>query len=183
VRGVSNLEVELVRANEGDAPVLARLFTLYFHDMSEFFGGMPDADGRFGVPSLEPWWREPERRAYRILAAPEGGDLRPAGFALVRRGSIVDGDPDVMDVAEFFVVRGARRRGVGQEAARQLFTQHPGRWDVRVFAGNRPALPFWRASTARAASRSVAESAWTSPDGRAWNVLRFSVDASTGGRA
>ena len=69
-----------------------------------------------------------------------------------------------MDVAEFFVVRGARRRGVGQRAARALFELFPGTWEVRVLRANERALAFWRSAVGSCAS--FAESSWTAPSGR-----------------
>jgi predicted acetyltransferase len=72
-------------------------------------------------------------------------DGRLAGFAIVDSGSRLSGDQGVFDMAEFFVARTARRRGVGAAAARALFDHFGGRWEVRQTAENLPALAFWRA--------------------------------------
>jgi predicted acetyltransferase len=50
-----------------------------------------------------------------------------------------------MSIAEFFVMRCYRRRGVGKEAARLAFALHRGRWEVRETKHNYPAQRFWRA--------------------------------------
>ena len=52
-------------------------------------------------------------------------------------------DPDVFDLAEFFVLRSARRSGVGARAAQLLWDRLPGRWIVRVAEATRGGLPFW----------------------------------------
>jgi len=83
----------------------------------------------------------------------------------------VSGDPRVMDMTEFFVVRGARRRGVGRSAACQLFALFPGAWEVRVMKVNERALAFWRASVGSVAAFDMGD--WTGPSGRAFHVLRF----------
>ena len=50
----------------------------------------------------------------------------------------------VWDLAEFFVMRKYRRRGVGSLAARQLFETHRGKWEIRQRLANTPATAFWR---------------------------------------
>ena len=47
------------------------------------------------------------------------------------------------NIAEFFVVRGARRKNVGLAAAHALFDAFPTRWEVRVRTSNTAALRFW----------------------------------------
>jgi predicted acetyltransferase len=57
-----------------------------------------------------------------------------AGFALLKRGTYfpgqVDNDGCGMQVAEFFVMKGFRRQGVGTQAAINLFDRFPGRWEI-----------------------------------------------------
>ena len=133
-------QVVLNSATSADAELLAKLLELYIHDLSAVF---PDVelggDGRFGYPPLELYWSQPERRFAFFIHC----DARIAGFALVTRGSPATDDPDVFDVAEFFVLRRYRRTGVGRQAAGLLWTQFPGRWIVRVFEENPGAVRFW----------------------------------------
>src|SRR6185436_7063783 len=68
---------------------------------------------------------------------------RTVGFAFVTRGSPATDDPDVLDIAEFFILRRHRRSGCGRRAAALLWDRMPSRWIVRVSEGNRGALPFW----------------------------------------
>lgn len=133
-------EVRLDIATASDAALLANLLELYVHDMSEVF---PDIelgpDGRFGYQRLPLYWSEPGRRFAFLIRYRE----RLAGFALATRGSPVSEDPDVLDIAEFFVLRGLRRTGVGRSAARLLWQRLPGHWVVRVAEGNVGAVRFW----------------------------------------
>jgi predicted acetyltransferase len=71
-------------------------------------------------------------------------DDQLAGFALATRGSPATGDPSHLDVAEFFVLRSCRQRGVGARAAHTLWDRLPGHWVVRAAARNAPAVVFWR---------------------------------------
>jgi hypothetical protein len=36
-------------------------------------------------------------------------------------------------LSSFFVVRGARRSGIGLRAVRKIVARHPGRWEVGLF--------------------------------------------------
>jgi predicted acetyltransferase len=133
-------DVALDVASPGDAGLLANLLELYVHDLSEVFPRIQiGADGRFGYDSLSLYWSEPERRFPFFIRC----DGRIAGFVLVTRGSPASDDPDVFDVAEFFILRRYRRSGVGRLAAFLLWDRLPGRWIVRVSEANRGAMPFW----------------------------------------
>jgi predicted acetyltransferase len=130
--------VEIAIVRKEDAAALRNLFQLYAHDFSEQVPLEIDADGRFGVTVGDEWWTSPGHHPFFLRA--EG---KLVGFALVRNGSRVTGDPSVKDVAEFFVIRGARRRGVGSRAAEALWSAFPGRWEVRVRRANSGGLAFW----------------------------------------
>ena len=69
-----------------------------------------------------------------------------AGFAIVSPRSYLTGKSGVTDMAQFFVMRGYRRSGLGQTAATCLFDRHPGPWEVRVIKENSGANAFWRSA-------------------------------------
>ena len=133
--------VSLDRITASDSALLSNLLELYIHDMSEVFPHVQlGSDGRFGYPPLPLYWSEPESR-FAFLMRCNG---RIGGFVLVTRGSPVEPDPNVLDVAEFFVLRQYRRGGTGREAAFLLWHRLRGRWVVRVLEKNIGALAFWR---------------------------------------
>lgn len=138
-RTTSAAEVKVIAALPEQEPLLSNLFELYSHDFSEFVELTLGPNGRFGYEHLHLYWEEQGRHPFIINA-----DERPAGFALVRRGSEISDDAGVWDMAEFFVVRGLRRRGVGTRAAHEVWRKFPGRWEVRVMEQNRKAKEFWR---------------------------------------
>jgi hypothetical protein len=85
----------------------------------------------------------------------------------------------VKDVAEFFVIRGARRRGVGSCAAESLWSAFPGRWEVRVRRANSGGLAFWSRQLGGAADggrpfpfRGLASRHVTTHQGGAGNQVR-----------
>lgn len=162
----------LVTATSADSVLLSNLLELYVHDLSAAFPHVTmGADGRFGYARLPLYWTEHERRfAYLIRH-----DARIAGFALVTRGSPASEDPEVYDVAEFFVLRQFRRSGVGRRAARLLWETLPGRWVVRVSEANSTGLAFWRRAIAEFTRSNVSPSI---RPGRAAPWLVFELDST-----
>lgn len=161
--------ISLDPISRDQAAVLQNLFELYVYDFSEQLPLDLKPSGLFEVRLGDEWWSRDDHFPFFIRA--NEGTL--VGFALVRRGSRVTDAREVMDVAEFFVVRGARARGVGQAAAHALFARLDAPWEVRVRESNPRAQTFW--------SRVVSGWQGTPPtpepfvrEGVRWNVLRVS---------
>jgi len=163
--------VSLQRATPEMAPLLRNLLELYIHDLSEIFPVELGPDGRFGYEKLPLYWAEPAVR-HAFVIRQRG---RVAGFALAKRGSPASDDPDVLDVAEFFVLRAHRRSGVGRQAAFLLWDGVPGQWVVRVSDANRAGLSFW--SEAIGAYTSGAFAQGSRPGLRGWRVFTFATRA------
>ena len=162
------MKVDLVRASKSDQPTLENLLHLHVHDFSEFLGMTPSEQGWFSYPRLPLYWEDPGRAAFLVRAAG-----RLAGFALTSRGSLVSGNPEISDVAEFFVVRGVRRQGVGRAAAQELFRTAAGTWEVRVLDSNQPAQRFWQRVIEQYTRGQFKLQPWTREDGSEWHVFRF----------
>ena len=94
------------------------------------------------------------------------------GFALARRGSEATDDPNVFEVAEFFVIRRYRRASVGQCAAASLWNSLPVRWFIRVSEGNPGALAFWAYVVAKFTGGAATESKRPG-NPHAWRVFSF----------
>ncbi len=163
----SDAPIELIKATPADQSRLENLLQLYIHDFSEILELTPDDDGRFGYP-LAQYWSDDGRFPFLIRT-----NGRLIGFVLVSKGSQVTGEPNVFDVAEFFVVRGARRQGVGLAAALRLFASFSGTWEVRVMERNAGALPFWERAVSAFTKRRYESLAWRSQSGRDFRVYRF----------
>jgi predicted acetyltransferase len=127
-----SLDIEISAATSGDKIAIRHLLELYAYDFSDFTAWDVDEHGLFGYPSFDQYWTEPDRHPFMIRA-----DGHIAGFAFVRSGR-------PHDMAEFFILRKYRGRGVGVQAARSLFAAFPGDWQVRQLAANAPATAFWR---------------------------------------
>jgi predicted acetyltransferase len=161
--------VSLDAAGPADAAALSNLLELYTHDLSAAFRHVElGPDGRFGYPKLPLYWSEPERRFAFLVRAGE----RLVGFALATRGSPAVDDPDVFDVAEFFVLRAHRREGVGRRAAILLWQTLPGKWILRASELNPSALLFWQSVIAEFTHGAFAESTRRGA-ASAWRVFAF----------
>lgn len=165
-------EVHLEPAAPASEPLLANMLELYLHDLSQFFPITLGPDGRFGYQRLPEFFARPERNFPWLIM--RGSSV--VGFALVTRGSPVSEDPEVLDVAEFFVLRSQRRNGVGGRAARELWRRLEGQWTVRVSEGNHSALRFWPAVIRECAGAAFSE---THRSGKPhdWRVFSFRSSA------
>jgi len=167
-----NMQVALVTAKRTDRATLENLLELYIHDFSEILGDTPGEAGRFGYAGLDAYWSEAGHLPYLIRA-----DGRLAGFALVCQGSRVSSDPTVFDLAEFFVVRGLRRRGVGLTAAALVLAAHPGVWEVRVMVENVGAQHFWERAIGSFTGGRFETFAWRGRHRRNFRAFRFTSPA------
>jgi predicted acetyltransferase len=171
---VESQAVALEVGTPESAPLLSNLLDLYLHDLSTIFPIGIGADGRFRYDKLPLYWSEPEKRFAFLIRL----GVRPAGFALVTRGSPATDDPRHLDVAEFFVLRAYRRTGVGRQAAFLLWNRLPGQWVVRVSEANRAGLPFWQGTVQQYTRGAFSESKRPGSP-HSWRVYQFDSNESS----
>jgi predicted acetyltransferase len=161
------MQIEVVPATAEQETILANLLELYIHDFSEFHDVELGPDGRFGYRNLPLYWIEADR--YPFLVTVDG---QIAGLVLVKREPEVTGNEAVWDLAEFFVIRRYRRRGIGTEIARQLWMRFPGRWQVRVMESNTAACNFWQRALTKFTGDSF-DLVRVNKDGKYWRLFSF----------
>ncbi len=130
--------IEIIPASREQKAILANLLELYTYDFWEFVELEIGPDGRFGYSDLDIYWTEPARHPLLVYV-----DSKLAGFALIDGLARESAGVRVWDVAEFFILRGYRRAGIGTQVAHQVWRRFPGRWQVRVIVSNEPAYRFW----------------------------------------
>ena len=91
---------------------------------------------------------------------------KPAGFVLVKQ------EARVWDMAEFFVVRGCRRHGIGTAVAHEVWKRFPGPWEVRVMQANQAALPFWERAVSGFTGKPVSPTR-LEKGGKLWHMFSF----------
>jgi len=159
-------QVKLSLALIEERLVLSNLYQLYVHDFTDFIAMELGRDGRFVYDPLPSYWTEPNRFPHFISA-----DGQLVGFSLVKKGADFSGDSQIWDMAEFFVIRGARRRGIGYSAAVQTWERFPGPWEVRVMTTNEPALQFWKRAISRFKGETTEPVLVTKADETRWIFL------------
>jgi predicted acetyltransferase len=137
---MSDLSVRLASAE--DRPTVERLWLMFRHDLSGFTGELPGPDGTFRSERVDAAFTEPGWQPYLFER-----EERPVGFAFVRG---LTGPTRVLN--SFFVVRGARRSGIGLSAVREVVLRHPGPWEIAFQYENEPAVRFWRRVAAELAA-------------------------------
>ena len=130
---------------EADKVVLARLLELYRYDMSDFRPYVLSPHGTYEYRYLDVYFLNDDREACFIKV-----DSELAGFTMTRMLR-----NNTRCVAEFFVVKRWRRRGVGTAVAAGLLARHPGRWEVAVDDANTAGQAFWPAVCETAARGAV----------------------------
>jgi predicted acetyltransferase len=160
--------LELIRTGEDQHAVLANMLELYAYDFSDFLPLELGDDGRFGYKKLDLYWTDARRQAFLVRC-----EKKLAGLVLIKRGSEIEAwNEEVWDMAEFFILRRYRRRGIGAEVAAKVWRSCPGLWEVRVRAENTAAVQFWNSAVARFTGEQ-ARSVRLEIGGQAWHVLSF----------
>ena len=149
------MNVTIIPTTRADARTLGNLVQLYCHDFSELIDVEMGEDGLFVAPALDVYWTEDWRHAFFVRV-----DSKLAGFALVHERSRLTAKAGVFDMAEFFVLRGYRRRGVGARAAFAAFDRFRGDWEVRQRSANTSATAFWRRAIGAYTRGSFEEEIW-----------------------
>jgi predicted acetyltransferase len=128
------------QATASERPLVDNLLQYYLHDFSEFTTVEIDAHGRFVYPYLAHYWQDPDR--WPLLIRHDGHII---GLALVRQNFEPTNGRQYREMAEFFILRSYRRLGRGCAAARLIFEQFSGAWQIPVLHSNPQAQTFWQA--------------------------------------
>jgi predicted acetyltransferase len=166
----SSMKVKIIPALEEQEPILANLLELYAHDFSEFIDLKIGADGSFSYKQLPLYWKESNRHPFLVTL---NGHL--AGFVFVRRGAEISNDTDVLDMAEFFIVRDYRRLGIGTKVAQEVWEKFPGKWEVRIIDRNQRAMKFWGCAISEFLGKEI-DSVPLDKEGEGWHVFSFESD-------
>lgn len=118
--------------------VFVRMLELYSYDFSEFSDNDINEYGYFGYKYIDDYWNEEGRYPFFIRV-----DGKLAGLVLVRSCCQYNDLPNSHNIAEFFVMKKYRKKGIGRTAAVSIFDMFRGGWEISVWTNNLPAQSFW----------------------------------------
>ncbi|MDF3933980.1 GNAT family N-acetyltransferase [Pseudomonas citronellolis] len=132
--------LELVRTGPEHIELIRNLYQYYAYETSDWEEEDVEVDGRFYIHEehLARYWQEPQWSANLILV-----DGFIAGFLLVE-GSELPGI-DALELADLFVLKKYRRRGIARAMAEQVLTTGDDAWLVRFYRQDKTAAAFWSA--------------------------------------
>ena len=132
------MKIELIEVKEREKSILRQLLELYAYDFSEYDNADINEHGFYGYTYFDHYWTEDSRHPFFIKV-----DGKLAGFILVNEYCYVSKRAGTKSIAEFFVMRKYRRKGIGKIAAIQVFDKFPGKWEVIQHGENEPSKVFW----------------------------------------
>lgn len=156
------ISVRDARLSESDRLWIEGVYRDYLDDLAPLNTGIFPVLGEVGhrePDQVAHWFADPQAHPFVIAQATER-----VGFALVVRAgggaaSRAPPHPGGMSasgvaatsyrMAEFFVSRPNRGRGVGQGAARLILDRFAGRWEIVEYLRNPGAVSFWRRVVSR----------------------------------
>lgn len=137
---MSDATVELVETGPEHIDLIRNLYQFYAYESSDWEQEDVEVDGRFYVHEehLARYWQAPQWSASLVLV-----DGFIAGFLLVERSELPG--IDALELADLFVLKKYRRRGIGRALATQVLASGENDWLVRFYRQDELAQAFWRA--------------------------------------
>lgn len=137
-KGFKKMDLVLEEAKIEQKHIIENLLELYNYDFTEFVPDDVDENGRYGYDPLKYYWNESGRHVFIVKV-----DLHIAGFVMIR--SIEDDScTPIFSIAEFFIMKKYRKKGIGTQVAIRIFSMFQGEWEVAELEENVPAQNFWR---------------------------------------
>lgn len=136
-------ETNLIPATLNDHPIIQNMARFYVYDMSEYLGKEKGweipADGLYECIDFKKYWEDKNSFPFIVRYKNE-----IVGFVIIdKKGSSAEID---FNMAQFFILRKFKTKGIGKYVAQKCFKEFPGIWEVMVLPGNEGAYRFWRAT-------------------------------------
>ncbi len=134
-------QVTLVPALLDDYPIIQNMGRFYVYDMSEYMrdeaGWQMPENGLYECIDFKKYWQTDDAFPFLIRYK---GEL--AGFVIVDK----KGSDDKIDynMAQFYIIRKFKGKGLGKFVAYHCFDTFKGMWEVMVMPHNTGAYQFWK---------------------------------------
>lgn len=129
---------EICRCAESDKSIIWNMFQFYCYDTSEYDGYdvQPNGFYRMCADYFAQYWTQPRWSAYLLRV-----DGALAGFALIEPSDV---DANALELADLFIMRKYRRRGLAQFVVEHFLGQRDTPWTITVFDDAGDAKAFWQ---------------------------------------
>lgn len=147
-------DIKLIPATLKEYPIIQNMGRFYVYDMSEYVGmeegwEIPE-DGLYECIDFKKYWEDENTFPFIVRYQNE-----MVGFAIIdKKGSRAEIN---FNMAQFFILRKFKNKGIGRYVAQQCFKEFPGIWEVMVIPGNEGAYRFWRATIKQYTSNNFTE--------------------------
>lgn len=132
------MKIELKEASKINKLIIRNMMELYNYDLSEYEDSDLNEHGLYDYSYLDNYWTEEDRYPYIIRV-----DDKLAGFILVNKYSVVTSSQTDYAIAEFFILKKYRKRGIGKIVAFEVFDKFHGNWEVKQLPQNKTSHIFW----------------------------------------
>jgi ribosomal-protein-alanine N-acetyltransferase len=131
-------KILLSPASIADYPIIQNMASYYAYDVSEYMGWPQQNDGKhsIGMDFIKYWQAE---NTFPLIIKYQD---ELVGFVIIDK-NVSDLSND-FNIAQFFILRKFKKKGIGRHIAFQCFDKFFGNWEVFVMPGNEGAYRFWR---------------------------------------
>lgn len=129
--------VHLQIVQKTDKQLLFQLLQKHLYEMSAYYKDDFDEEGVYPYRYFDDYFCDPTRYAIFII---QDGNI--AGFALLNQYSELGQTIDHA-IAEFSILPKYRKQHIAKQAAKQLFQEYSGCWEIKYHKDNHPAANLW----------------------------------------
>jgi predicted acetyltransferase len=137
-----SVSVRDARSSRQDRNWMEGVYRDYLDDLEPDGSGVFPAlaeIGHSGADQLSRWFSDLSAVPLLILQS-----ASPVGFAIIARATARRGQVLGWRMAEFFIARPYRRRGIGERAVQLILDRFRGPWEITEYLRNPGAVQFWR---------------------------------------
>lgn len=134
-------KISIIKTTMDDYPCIQNMARFYVYDLSRECGSissdwaMPE-DGLYESFDFKNYFIDLSRKAYLVKVYDE-----IAGFVLLNQET--EDSTNTWNMGEFFIIAKFQGKGIGSYVAKEIWSMHPGKWEVSVIPENKLASKFW----------------------------------------
>ncbi|WPY00714.1 GNAT family N-acetyltransferase [Candidatus Trichorickettsia mobilis] len=134
-------KVSIIKATIDDHLRIQNMARFYVYDLSRDCGSISSdwaipEDGLYESFDFKNYFEDRSRKAYLVKVYDE-----IAGFVLLNKAT--ESPSNNWNMGEFFIIAKFQGQGIAYQIAKEIWSMHPGKWEVSVIPNNKSALKFW----------------------------------------